>query len=63
MITQEQHLQARRELIQTIWRRVNKTDAELVASENEWLFFDALLDELYGPHWIPHITTLNNQGK
>jgi hypothetical protein len=49
-------------LIQNIFQRVNNTKVELVASDKEWEFYGALLDELYGPHWIPSITSLNGIG-
>jgi hypothetical protein len=61
-ITQEQNRLARRMLIQNIFQRVNNTKVELVASDKEWEFYGALLDELYGPHWIPSITSLNGIG-
>ena len=61
-ITQEDDVRERRRLIEATYQRVYKNSRRaLIATKKEWEFYNALLDEIYAPHW--HIALKENHGK
>ena len=63
-VTEADAKRERRKLITTIWHRVTGKDPKqiaMLATPEEWKFYEALLDENYAPHWLTTLT--ENHGK